>query len=467
MSEEPIVVEEPVKTKEAPNYKGDVVEALALMKQINIPCEAVETEIAEQGIGWNKIPAVKLPKLLIIVGLADSQFKERVCIKYYAYLGKRKWQQAQAHVPSSFKFKVLTGNQGVKMVEAMQAFQLQNLGNQLGHGFQIGADPEVFVEDGKGVMIPAFTFLGSKKERANLTIESKPVYWDGPQAEFETQPGTCLAYQVDSIHHGLKAVYDAAQKVNKNAKLSIRTVMEVPADVLQTAKEEHIEFGCMPSLNVYGFKPKIVAPRDLPFRSTGGHMHFGVGKKTDEQYTEMVKALDSILSVCAVSLFANYDNPIRRQYYGMVGEYRLPPHGIEYRTPSNAWIGHPMIAHMFFDLARKVLVFGEKGFRQYWKASEEETVRCVQECDVNLAHEIMERNKGVLLSIFSAAYHYLVPAAREQVYNLFYNGVDTGVKDFTDVDGNWKLNGSWSHHSGNANATCGAGMGKVVSGEKV
>ncbi len=274
---------------------------------------------------------------------------------------------------------------------------------------------------------------------------------------------------MDSVQEGLETVYKAAKAFNKDAKLSIKTVMEIGYDILQNAKEEHIQFGCAPSENVYGLKAKEVAARELPFRSAGGHLHFGIGdkNKNTEQVKQMVRALDAVLAVCCVSLFAKYDNPIRRQFYGMAGEYRTPKHGLEYRALSNAWLCHPMIAHLVIDLARKCVVFGDKGFLKFWESSEEETVNCVQNCDVELAHKIMERNRTTLLKIFRAAYSYLSEKQLDNVYHIFYDGLDIAIKNPADIVGNWKLDGGWVVHSGAAGATCNAGMQTHGAGGKV
>ena len=47
-------------------------------------------------------------------------------------------------------------------------------------------------------------------------------------------------------------------------------------------------------------------------------------------------------------------NPLqkeRRKLYGMAGEYRLPAHGIEYRTLSNFWLRSPVLADFVAQMA--------------------------------------------------------------------------------------------------------------------
>jgi hypothetical protein len=361
-------------------YKGDVTTVAAMEGAAGVACEVPVVDVPADNSQWGRRAAAKLPKLIIVTGIAASPYPNS---KYLTYVTHTTGYRAGgAYVPNDFQLKKLTGRQGREMTDKYQEYQLNtNLNGSLQHSWPCGADPEIFVEDEHGAVIPAFAFLGSKAE-PHRSHEGCGVYWDGFQAEFETRSNMCLAYLVDSVHYGLKAVYEKARQYNPNAKLSTRTVMEIPFDMLQNSEEKFVTFGCMPSLNVYGLTGKVVPARELPFRSSGGHIHFGFGQKPQETINEIVKALDAILGVACVSMFANFDNPIRREFYGLPGEYRLPAHGMEYRPLSNAWMFHPTIMNMVFDLSRKVVMFGQNGFRRHWQASEEETIDIVKHCDV-------------------------------------------------------------------------------------
>lgn len=348
---------------------------------------------------------------------------------------------------------ILTGSFQKKMLRDAEKLQIKNLNHLLPHYMLIGSDPEIFVEDEKGEVIPSFNFLG-KKGSCVKTQQGLGVYWDGPQAEFETKPEGCLAYQIDSIQFGMKTLLQEARKYNPKAKLSTKTLMGIPKEVLDTAAEEHIQLGCMPSLNAYDMKSEPVENgRHLPFRSAGGHIHFGMNR-TPDQFKLMVKALDAILGVACVSLFQSYDNPARRRYYGMAGEYRLPKHGMEYRTLSNAWLIHPLLTNLVFDLSRKCTVMAEKGFMKYWIATEEEVIKCINECDVKLSQEILKRNKETFIKMFQSCYGIAEENQLEGIFNIFMNGLDVIIKNPNDIEGNWNLSdGKWSLHCENPGAT--------------
>lgn len=312
--------------------------------------------------------------------------------------------------------------------------------------WNIGSDPEVFVENKDGGIIPAFTFLGSLK-KPYLTAGGLPVYWDGYQAEFQTQPNTCFEGHIESIRMGLRTVQDFARKIDPLAKLSTKTIFDIPPKMLAEDKEEHVQFGCMPSLNVYDLKGASIPARHVTFRPAGGHIHFGIGKRSDETYIKIVKALDAILGVTCVSLFQDYDKPERRELYGLPGEYRLPIHGLEYRTLSNAWLIHPTVANLVVDLARKVLCLGEQGLLQHvWNATERETIETIIKCDVNRAHEIMKRNEVTLKKLLSSSYSYLHSDTINGIYNALIKGINGFIVNPQDMEGNWNLNSQTTNH---------------------
>lgn len=457
-------------TKRKP-YKGETVKVGSLVGQNSVACEAIVREVPVMNAQWGRVGGGKLPSLFVITNCQDSPYgKGTKTINYVDYL--RDFRQNAMNVSDDLEVRVLTGTQGKKMAEAWTEHKLKNLSMHLWHGFHIGSDPEIFVENKDGNVLPAFRFLGSKKETKVISRDGAKVYWDGFQAEFETKANTCLAYLVDSVQYGLAATLQAARKVDKDAKLSTRTVMEIPFDMLQSTEEEFVALGCMPSRNAYGLKGKEVPPRELPFRPAGGHMHFGLGPKPEPVMIEIVKALDAILAVACVPLFQNFDNPIRREFYGLPGEYRLPPHGLEYRTLSNAWLIHPVLMHMVYELGRKAVMFGMNGFRFAWKGSEEETIEVVKGCDVAGARKIMDRNKDMYLKLIAAA-HLSYPDPKtgksdyETAFNIFYNGLETAIAKPEDIAGNWCIDTGWTAHSDGPRKNWRTCAPFFVKGEKV
>lgn|GEM_PF-1970898 len=359
---------------------------------------------------------------------------------------------------------------------------LANLPIHLSHNFTIGSDPEIFVEDENGNCIPAYEFLGSKEKpdrtpggtnntNAKFAVFNvtggNSMYWDGFQAEFTTLANTCMEYHTDSIASGLRGVRDAAKAKFPKSRLSIRSVFDIPFETLQSANEEHVAFGCMPSINAYGLRANMPYCREVPFRSAGGHIHFGIGKTTEEKAIPIVMALDAILGVACVSLFASFDDPKRRIMYGLPGEFRLPPHGLEYRPLSNAWMCHPFITNLVFDLARKCVRFGQLGLLKYWEGNQKETIDCMVSCDVDKSREILNRNKNLFINLLKSAYPaWPLEKDYEKMFSIFIDGLESVIEDPSNFEVNWGMTDDqpWRLRCQNRNVK---GMFNLLSKQKL
>lgn len=356
-------------------------------------------------------------------------------------------------LPNTVQVKVLTGTAGKTLLKQQQEYAAKHLAAVLGYSKpNLGADPEIFVTDENGQVIPAFEFLPSEKEAGKTPSwcgfggDFKDPFWDGYQAEFNTvaKRGFCIAWIADDTRTQLMRILKAAQKVNKKAKLSTKTVIDVPYELRMKAAPEHVALGCAPSLNAYDIRPQIPDGHELPFRSVGGHIHFGI-KLTPKQAVEVVKALDATLGIAGVSMFAMFDDAVRRNFYGTAGEYRMPEHGLEYRVLSNAWIFHPGILHLTLDFARQCHGFGFKGLRPAINEPEDKIREIINTCDVTAARKYIAKHRKVFECLLTAAYgdqKRVTPAMK-----VMENGMEVAVADPHDIPKNWHFDGHWAHHS--------------------
>ncbi len=337
-----------------------------------------------------------------------------------------------------------------------EKFAFNNLHNKLNHQWKIGSKPEIFVEDAFGTCLPAFSFLGSKEKpnkspRGNFEYGGTDMYANGFGVKAKTKHNDCLGWHMDSIAAVMRGVSDASKKQDPKSKLSIKSVFNISKEAMASATDEQVAIknDC---LNVYGLKPEKKFDRKNTIRTVNGNIVFGIGKTTEKKAAPIVKALDGILAVACVSLFDKIDDPKRRLYSGLPGDYKLHAHGIEYNVLSNAWLSHPMISNLVIDFARKVVMLGEQGFyTKYWKSSEEEVLDVVLKCDVKKARKILERNKELLLKLFKAAYPWADDKQQNGIFNIFMGGITTAIKDPTDFVSNWTLDGAWVGHSGGTN----------------
>lgn len=270
-----------------------------------------------------------------------------------------------------------------------------------------GCDPEIFVmndkEDSGSNLIPAFLFLPNKKEASHEyymhpQAASYNLYWDGFQAEFSTIQGyACLMEQMVYIQSALAGLVEKAKAFDRRARLSICNTVKIPKHFLKEAADEHVELGCKPSKNLYGRMGIIPANgRELLYRVAGGHKHFGDETvRTPNGAKNAVRWLDRILGVWSVGAAAGIDDPIRRRYYGLAGEYRVPKHGLEYRTLSNFWLLHPVAYQATFMVGRLAYCFGTKKAGEYgniYAGTDEEVEKTINNCDVTHAQKLMARN---------------------------------------------------------------------------
>ncbi len=427
------------------------ITALELFNQgkSKIPLELLDNVIVPVSNGWGTPTNHVLNTLnIIVISIGKSAYvKNALQLNYITDTSPVLKVVAVAH---NFKFKLPQKEQVKKLRSVMNKYVISNLKYELSYNSSIGSDPEIFLEkDGK--VLSAFDFLGSKANPNKVpgyAGGTNDIYWDGFQAEFTTHPSHCMGWHGDSLHYGLKGVYELLKKHDPEAKLSIKTVMDIPEKLLKKSKEEHVAFGCLASFNAYGMEGMKGNGREVDFRTAGGHIHFGTGVKDKKDADRIVKALDMVLGVVGVSLFAKFDDPRRRSMYGLAGEYRLPPHGLEYRTLSNAWLFHPAIANIIFDLGRTVYKMGEKNHK-LWDASEEETIEVINTSDVKGARKILKRNEEILKELIKVRFSETdgaLNARVDYVYNAIMNGMESIVKDPTDFVKNWNLTGGWVGH---------------------
>lgn len=354
--------------------------------------------------------------------------------------------------------------------------------------FTLGTDPEVFVVDDKSQLLPAFMWLPPKKQAQ--AVSAYEPFWDGFQAEFSTPAQSCINCLVDAVHFSLERIDKAAKAVNPKARLTISNTFRIKQAVLDETEPEYVALGCMPSLNAYGKRGKCLDNgRELQDRSAGGHLHFGgFAEKEAPAYNQFVKPLDQILGVWAVGVAASFDNPIRRQYYGLAGEHRTPVYGyshpvipgrshggydsydhskkiptdfgIEYRTLSNFWLAHPVIMQATWEVARQTmrLALNAPALVDLWATTDDETFDVIQSCNVKQAREILKRNEAMFLWLMNQSFgnlpKILVPDGAEvaqRTLDLSQRGLEAYVKEPDNFAHNWQFGQTWEGNCSNPN----------------
>lgn len=288
---------------------------------------------------------------------------------------------------------------------------------------RMGMDPEFFLANAEGLPIPAFHVLAHKSQNPHL-------FWDGFQAECTVEARVCHQELAQQLALSLQRV---------RHKILATPVWRIPEPFLLTAEEDHVRLGCDPSHNVYNMHGKHVEDgRKLAWRFAGGHIHFSL--RSDEfwrlpaRIKSCVRALDAICAVASVCFAQGVDQPIRRKYYGLPGEFRLPEHGLEYRTLSNFWMYHPQAFHLVFDLARWAFNIGKGGLRCYI-GDPNLVVDIIQFGDVRSARDLVKLNRPVYEEFLK---RYPAPA-RAKFWEAVEHGFLKVIPDYgKDVNAVWQ-----------------------------
>ena len=452
MSEEADIVEdELLKTDEKPKeetkagrklYLGRVVQAGMLEPEIKpegTPIQPIRQRLPKKDSSW------RLPPTFVATKFSPGFTPGHVRVDYF---DPRSKTASSRELPHDFELNVLTGRRKGELQEEYENDKQENLHKYLPRlGCTLGADPEIFAVDADGQVMPAWTWLNAKSHPNTYDSGevAGSVYPDGFQAEWNT-PGnnTCAEVFSHAIFGGLRRLDKLAR--DKGGRLTIQNVFEINPDrlaIYHSENPKNVEFGCSPSKNVYGLSGNKRDGKDVPYRFAGGHIHLGLNDKREKEYIiPMVKDLDRVVGVAAVSMFATLDDPIRRQFYGLPGEYRTPAHGVEYRVLSNAWLCHPLAYHLVYDLVRVAGNMTASGQRDIWKAEEGEVIETILAHDVDRARAILKRNERVFRGLLRACggQYTANPKPAEKAWT---QGIESVIRDPKDIEGNWHLHELW------------------------
>lgn len=215
-----------------------------------------------------------------------------------------------------------------------------------------GTDPEGFFEKGGAI-------IGSEKIIPVHGIGAYNAMTVRDGIQFEVHVGANYEHQkvavcMSNAFSDLKAVLKNIPEVS----CCWRGLVEVSREELDSLSEASRILGCTPSKNIYGDRPITVDPKTYRKRSAGGHVHLGLaGTKIYDQNSveeirhRLVPYLDVFVGNTCTLLDRDPGAAERRENYGRAGEYRLPDHGVEYRTTSNFWLRSYSLMNLVFGLA--------------------------------------------------------------------------------------------------------------------
>lgn len=225
-----------------------------------------------------------------------------------------------------------------------------------------GCDPEFFFRKGKKVIgaeivLPADGLLVNPDDYA----QSKIVI-DGVQAELNPAPNTCREALAFGIADSFLALKEHLADF-KGIGIDFTQTIKLSGDDFERLSDNSKKFGCMPSKSAYngGRDGRItVNPDTYRYRSAGGHIHIGgrdfLPKGFFDNPVRIIQMMDILVGNTCVLFDRDPGNIERRKVYGKAGEFRVPPHGVEYRTLSNFWLRSYQLTSLVMGLARHACI---------------------------------------------------------------------------------------------------------------
>lgn len=286
-----------------------------------------------------------------------------------------------------------------ELVKKKPKIEIKPLRNVTDREVNLGCDPEFFFTTKKGT-------IGAEKvlPKAGLSAFGQgKIIIDGVQAELNPAPDTCR----DSLASHMVACFrqlESTLSTQKDISCDFSVTSEISKENLEELAKSSQKFGCAPSKSISTEKSKLdikkVDGTKYRTRAAGGHIHLGVADYDDdvhralkEDYKQTVALLDIVCGNTAVLIDRDKGNIERRKLYGRAGEYRLPKHGLEYRTLSNFWLMSKPLMSFALGMARyAVLLMADDDYKNYFnaftsKVTQKKVHKAINNNDFDLAME--------------------------------------------------------------------------------
>lgn len=223
----------------------------------------------------------------------------------------------------------------------------------------IGCDPEFFLWDiDLKDYISAHELVPGDKNRPHA-LNGGAVQVDGTAVEFNIDPANSAIEFENNVNTVLGEIRNL---IPEKYEFHYVPSVKYSEQIWNSIPDKQKVLGCDPDFNAY---IDINKPQKAPnpddrnrYRMGGGHIHLGYGSDIDIQdqssfwdCRQLTIAFHGIYK-CMRSLWDN-DNKRQRQY-GANAAFRPKSYGVEFRSPSNAWIKYPKLYGWMFDLTKAI-----------------------------------------------------------------------------------------------------------------
>jgi len=215
-----------------------------------------------------------------------------------------------------------------------------------------GADPELMICNTENELVCAIPLVPGTKE-VPFQVKLGAVQHDNVMGEFNIDPAATL----EEFITNLRTVLQQLAKMVAPHRLVVRASADYPEKALEMPETKI--FGCDPDFNAWSLTMNEIdgTASALPFRSSGGHFHFGYKEESKELLTDpygkadVIRAADIFMGIPSVFMDSDPTAPARRLLYGKAGAHRPKEYGVEYRTLGNFWVKSPATAQAIYLLA--------------------------------------------------------------------------------------------------------------------
>jgi hypothetical protein len=223
----------------------------------------------------------------------------------------------------------------------------------------LGSDPELMIRDRQtGHIESGIAVLGRGKADKIDLGDGRTIYYDNVLAETNILPSDSRDGTIASFRASLNGI---AMYLGDEHEIVAQA-----SHTFEPAQCEHDDaklFGCEPEYDAWALQICNPPSCTNTFRSAGGHIHIGRGdfgsvlEYDDDEFllgawskAHATRFMDVFVGL-PIALIDNDPTSVeRKKIYGRAGRHRIPPYGIEYRTPSNYWIGSPVLVGLIHDL---------------------------------------------------------------------------------------------------------------------
>ena len=244
-----------------------------------------------------------------------------------------------------------------------------------------GSDPEFFIQDSAGNIIPSRGIIPGNKKKPRPLVWGA-VHRDNVACELNPIPASSET-EFSSNFINLKNEVEDKLLRSKGMSLVVKTSHEFGYEQLNYREAQ--EFGCDGDFTIWEhIQPPVVRDPYSLVRSAGGHIHIAIDGLNQANLATVISRLDLLISVPLVLLDPD---KLRRQSYGKAGCYRPKPYGIEYRTPSNVWCGSDELRRWVY---RQVVRAVEYDGLSLFKEAGEFSVECINDSDRDKAEYLCD-----------------------------------------------------------------------------